>query len=463
MARLGAICFPGTGHINPLAALARELERRGHKVIVFGIADTEARIRAAGLEFRLIGQSDYPLGTLSRLDKRLGELSGLATFRFTVERVKNTAIMLLRDGPDAVREANLDAMLIDEADMAGTIADHLRLPFVSIAFFPPLVSDDRIPPFCFPWPASTHPLSRLRNRLGMRLLHRVAAPIYQAVNRQRESWGLPRLIRATDALSPLAQIAQLPEALEFKAGIGRTPALHYTGPFIDADQRPAVEFPWNRLDGRPLIYASLGTLQNRSLFLFKTIAEACTPLKAQLVLSLGGGLDPDVLGPLPGNHVVVRYAPQIELLKQSAAVITHAGLNTVLETLNEGVPLVAIPQGNDQPGVAARIAASGSGIVIPPRKLTVARLRSALDSVLTDPRYETSANNIRTAMQQFDGKQRAADIIEGALALKPQQAGTIHPIMSTLRRHPELMSLQGARAPYPPLQLPLQQADSESS
>jgi zeaxanthin glucosyltransferase len=210
MARLGAFCFPGTGHINPMTGLARCLERRGHKVILFGIADTEARVRAAGIDFQLIGASGYPLGTLQKLDQRLGELNGLATFRFTVERVKNTAAMILRDGPDAVRKAKLDAMLIDEADMGGNVAEHLGLRFISIAFFPPLVKDDRIPPFCFGWPAGQDPLSRLRNRLGMRLLSQIAAPIYAVVNRQRKAWNLKPLTHSTDALSPYAQITQLP-------------------------------------------------------------------------------------------------------------------------------------------------------------------------------------------------------------------------------------------------------------
>jgi zeaxanthin glucosyltransferase len=423
MARLGAFCFPGTGHINPLTALAKELERRGHKVIIFGIADMEARIRATGIEFRLIGAEDYPLGTLRNLDQQLGRLSGLATFRFTVDRVKNTACMLLRDGPKAVHAANLDALLIDEADMAGSIAEHLHLPFISIAFFPPLIADDRIPAFCFPWPAATGALSRLRNRLGLRLLYRIASPIYAAVNRQRALWGLPRLNHATDVLSPLAQIAQLPAALEFDVGASRCPVLHYTGPFIDAEQRPAIDFPWDRLDGRPLIYASLGTIQNNSAAIFRTIAEACAPLDAQLVLSLGGGLDPPTLGPLRGNPVVVPYAPQLELLKRASAVITHAGLNTVLESLSEGVPLVAIPRGNDQPGVAARVSARGAGIVIPSRKLNHTRLRNALHSVIIQPNYRAAAQNIQCAMQAIDGKSRAADIIEDALAIRcPQTA-----------------------------------------
>lgn len=146
MARLGVFCFPGTGHINPMTALARQLQQRGHRVVFFGIADTEARVRAAGAEFCLIGTKDYPPGALDRLDNELAQLKGLRAFRFTAERIRNTALMVLRDGPEAVRRANIEALLVDEADMAGSVADHLGLPFVSIAVIPPLVDSDRIPP-----------------------------------------------------------------------------------------------------------------------------------------------------------------------------------------------------------------------------------------------------------------------------------------------------------------------------
>ena len=89
----------------------------------------------------------------------------------------------------------------------------------------------------------------------------------------------------------------------------------------------------------------------------------------QLVISLGGGLEPERLGRLTGEPLVVKFAPQLEIVKRAAAVITHAGLNTTLESLAEGVPLVCIPMGNDQPGVAARVAARGVGVVVPRRKL----------------------------------------------------------------------------------------------
>lgn len=121
-----------------------------------------------------------------------------------------------------------------------------------------------------------------------------------------------------------------------------------------------ADFPWHQLNGKPLIYASLGTIQNQQLDLFARIAEACSHLDAQLVIALGGGSNPNALPSLPGHPLVVGFAPQLALLQRAALTITHAGLNTVLESLRCGVPMVAIPIANDQPGVAARVAWSRS-------------------------------------------------------------------------------------------------------
>jgi zeaxanthin glucosyltransferase len=417
MARLGAFCFPGTGHLNPMTALARSLQQRGHEVVIFGIADTEARVLAGGIEFRSIGTEDYPPGTLQKLDEHMARLKGFAALRFTLERVRNSARMVLRDGPKAVRMANVEVLLVDQADFAGNVADYLGLPWISIALIPPMVRDDRYPPFWFGWAAEQGRLSRLRNRLAMLLLLRIATPIFKEVNQQRSAWGLKPFRRSEEALSPLAQITQLPEALEFEV-VGEKPAgLHYTGPFVHSEQRPAVEFPWERLDGRPLIYASMGTLHNGSEALFRTIAEACAGLDSQLLISLGGGLDPARLGKLAGDPLLVSFAPQLRILKRAALVITHAGINTVLESLCEGVPLVAIPLANDQPGVAARVKARGACVVVPRHRLNAARLRKAVVLVLQDARYREAAQVLQRTIQRMDGPGRAADLIEQVLNL----------------------------------------------
>lgn len=418
MARFGIICFPGTGHLNPFMALAHAFEDRGHKVIFFGIPDVESRIREAGLEFSVIGQKDYPLGTLRTLDEHVSKLRGLAVFRFTVDRVKNTAAMVLSDAPEAIRRANVDAMIIDQADFGGTVADYLGLPFASVSILPPFIADYRVPPYFLNWSARYDFLGQLRNRMGMNLLSAIASPIYRTLNRQRIAWGLKPFKRRDEALSTWVQVTQMPRALEFE-GCPQPDILHYTNLFRFEKGRPPVSFPWERLDGRPLIYASMGTLQNGSKEAFEMIARGCASLDVQLVISLGGGLSTEGFENLPGQPIVIPFAPQLELIKRSAVVITHAGLNTVLESICDGKPMVAIPIGNDQPGVAARLAARGAAIVIPRRSLTSSKVEIAVRRVLTDNRYRQAALELRQAIGHIDGAAMAAQIIEEKLPLSP--------------------------------------------
>ena len=195
---------------------------------------------------------------------------------------------------------------------------------------------------------------------------------------------------------------------------------HFTGPFTDSEARPRSEFPWERLTGAPLIYASLGTLQTRQFGIFRSIAEACHGLKsqgqeAQLVISTGGGCDPCELGDLPGSPIVVSYAPQLELLRRAHVTIAHAGMNTVLESLSFGVPLLAIPITNDQPGMAARVQRSGAGVVLPFRKVNPRDMRSLIERVLRDSSYGRNAARIKDAIANAPGLEQAADICETAL------------------------------------------------
>jgi UDP:flavonoid glycosyltransferase YjiC (YdhE family) len=119
---------------------------------------------------------------------------------------------------------------------------------------------------------------------------------------------------------------------------------------------------------------------------------------------------------LPGDPIVVGLAPQLELLKRASLAITHAGLNTALEALMFGVPLVALPVANDQPGVAARLRHHGVGELIPIRHLDAPRLRNAIVHVLGDPSYRVKAQALQKELAGFDGVRRAADIIEAQFA-----------------------------------------------
>jgi MGT family glycosyltransferase len=166
----------------------------------------------------------------------------------------------------------------------------------------------------------------------------------------------------------------------------------------------------------------MGTLQNGLESVFTSIAEAVgTRLGMQLVMSIGPGIDPEKIGSLPANCIVVKKAPQVELLKRSTLCITHAGLNTALESLAQGVPMVAIPVSIDQPGVAARIAYTRTGAYVPIKELTASRLSTLIDDVLGNPEYRHNANKMKETIARTNGLEKAADLLEQAFDL-PQSA-----------------------------------------
>jgi MGT family glycosyltransferase len=186
---------------------------------------------------------------------------------------------------------------------------------------------------------------------------------------------------------------------------------------VNEELRPSVEFPWERLNKDPLVYVSMGTLQNGIESVFRHILEAASGLKdMQFVVAIGDKLDHALFEPIPDNVLLVDFAPQIELLKRASLCITHAGLNTVLESLANGVPLVALPVTNDQPGVAVRIRTKGVGDFLTASELSAERLKDLIQSVLYDREYRNNARFIARAIAQANGLASAAERIESAFS-----------------------------------------------
>jgi UDP:flavonoid glycosyltransferase YjiC (YdhE family) len=99
-------------------------------------------------------------------------------------------------------------------------------------------------------------------------------------------------------------------------------------------------------------------------------------------------------------------------------------MNTTLEALAQGVPLVAIPITNDQPGVAARILASGTGLFLPLAQLNPQSLRGLVDEVLRTPSYRERALAMKAAITEVDGLGMAAELIERAFGAEDRAAAT---------------------------------------
>jgi MGT family glycosyltransferase len=349
--------------------LGQELQKRGHRVTLFGILDTQPKALAAGIEFQAIGEKEFPLGVSKEIFGKLGKLKGIAALNYTIKFVTLEAITLLQEAPSRMKALGVEALLVDQVTShGGTVADLLNIPFVTICSAVTLNREPSVPPFNTDWAYNPSWLGILRNKIGYQILSRATRPITEALNDFRKKHNLSLYTHPNQRYSQLAQISQAPAAFEFPRQ-ELPPHFHFTGPYHSANSRQSVGFPYEKLTEKPLIYASMGTLQNRLLNVFEDIATACADFDAQLVISLGGATKVEALPVLKGNPLVVEYAPQLEILQKATLMITHAGMNTSMECLTNGVPMVAIPVANDQPGVAARIAWSGCGEAIPLKKL----------------------------------------------------------------------------------------------
>jgi zeaxanthin glucosyltransferase len=416
MTHFGIICPASTGHLNPMTTLGYELQRRGHRVTVVGILDAEKKANSAGLDFKAFAESENPYGTMAQLFDELGKLSGLAALRYTIDVIQKATDIFLQQAPEAVKNAGIDALLVDQISPAGgTVAEYLDIPFISVSSALMVNEDTNVPPFNTHWNYSPAWWAKIRNRMGYALLRRVGKPIRETIDQYRRQWNLTPHYSPNDIYSQLAQLCQQPAEFEFPRE-NLPECFHFTGAYHNPMSRDSVDFPFDKLTGQPLIYASMGTLQNRLMGVFETIAEACVGLDAQLVISLGGGMSHESVPKFPGSPLVVGYAPQLELLQKANLTITHAGLNTTLESLSNGVPMVAIPIANDQPGVAARIAWTGCGEMIKLPELSVTKLRTAIRQVLVHDSYKQNAIRLQKANQQAGGVTRAADIIEEVIS-----------------------------------------------
>jgi zeaxanthin glucosyltransferase len=307
---------------------------------------------AAGLPFVPGPEKDHVDENRPEVSKKQGQ----DALEFGVSVVLAQTETILKSLPAVVQANGIDALVIDTVQFYAELgAMHMGLPYMHVSNA--LHMDfSGYTPLCFhDWPHQTTASALARNREGVAKFAKILGNANAGIRAYAKRAGL-KIDWATphSTLSPLASITQTPSAFDFENS-NWPPQFHHTGPFHDGMGREKLDFPWERLTGEPLIYASMGTILNGRLDVFRTIVAGVAKHKdLQLVLSIGDQLDPEQIGSVPNNAIIVKQAPQLELLKQTSVCITHAGLNTVLESLAQGVPQVAIPVTFDQPGVASR-------------------------------------------------------------------------------------------------------------
>jgi len=410
--KIGFICPNLPGHINPMSALARHLQARGHEVVFLYSSS------ANGLPCIPGDKRD----DLNANRPEMSKLEGNEALAFYCGVAAKETEAIFQSLPRMLEKTGVEALVLDPIQFFVELAAmKLRIPYVTVATALYIDFSGYTPAGIFGWPHETTPEALARN------LQAVTGAVRFCYNEGIKSYA-KELGFKTDldhpswVFSELAYITQLPKEFDFEHPL-LPPQFHYTGPFHDGKGRHPVDFPWDRLTGEPLIYASMGTIMNGRPDVFRTIAAGVANHRGtQLVLSIGDRLDPKQIGPVPSNAIIVNQAPQLELLKRASVCITHAGLNTVLESLAQGVPQLAIPVTFEQPGIAARIAAKKTGVAMSFADLTSEHLSTLLDEVLNCSIYRENARKFQEIISKTNGLALAANIVERSFGVIQEPA-----------------------------------------
>ncbi|MGA6098207.1 glycosyltransferase [Stutzerimonas marianensis] len=416
MTHFAVIAPPFHSHLRALEAIAAQLIDRGHRVTFVQQADVAAALRHPGLGFAQVGAGSHPPGSLSAVVSRAARPGGPWGIRRVIADMAAATEMFCRDAPLLLRSIGVEALIADQMEPAGgLLAEHLGLPFVSVACALPVNREPLLPLPVMPWRYRATPWGEQLNLHSSKVYDRAMQPHAEVIGRYAAAFELPPRQRLDECLSPLLQLSQTTPGFDFPR-TALPPHFHGVGPLRPtlADE-PALDVPI--ATGRPFAFASLGTLQGDRLGLFERIAEACRELEVQLLIAHCGRLGAKQEARLrkAGADWVTGFAPQRAVLARADVLVTHAGLNTVLDALEAGVPSLALPIAFDQPGVAARVVHAGVGLKLDPRLASRRRIAAAMRRLLHDPGFAQRARSLGAEVRGAGGAARAATLIEQSL------------------------------------------------
>ena len=398
MARAVVLAYPTHGHIAPILPVVAELVRRGDEVVFYGTGRSRAKIEATGATFRAYPRGHDHFNPTPPTEGLFSDMARLA--ELTEEMLPQLLEEVRGDAPEY--------LLIDTKSLWGRLVGQIlgiRTATLSVVF---AIRDGVIP---VPHLTSllyngAPPEKLLSGLLGL-------GDYYESARRLTRQYGTeaPGIVGYLGNPQPLNIIFTSREFQVGEEAFGEE--FIFTGPSILESRDESTDFPFDRLDGRPLVYISLGTTFHNAPAFYRACFEGLGDGPWQVVLSTGGAeLD---LGEPPANFLVQRYVPQLALLRLASVFVTHGGMNSANEGMYFGVPLVVVPQRGDQHMVAARVAQLSAGVAVGPNEVSGEALRAAVESVLGNPMFGESVRKLGTSMREAGGYRRAADSIHSLL------------------------------------------------
>ena len=381
---------PGYGHVNPTLPVARELVERGQQVSYYLPEEFRPAIEATGAAFHSY-QSLF--NTVITMPVKASTMLA----QFTVRE----STFVLPQVIERIRAEQPDCILYEwMSEWGGIVVRNLDVPAIMLH------------------PILAHSTQFIKGRIFTEASAYVQdsgfVPFFEGINEQFAElchnydvapFSILDLVESGTTLN----LVFLPKEFQLEhESLGQR--FVFVGPAIET--RPdAPEFPVAQLEGKKNLYISLGTLFNNQAPFFNLCFAAFKDTPWQVVISLGPQVDPAELDPIPDNFLARPYVPQLEVLSHSSLFISHCGMNSVMESLYYGVPLIGIPQMMEQQMTASHIQELGLGIILDRHTITPHKLRAAVEQVMGDPTYLRRVQRMQQHTRNAGGYRYATDVI----------------------------------------------------
>jgi UDP:flavonoid glycosyltransferase YjiC (YdhE family) len=367
------------GDHPPLLAVARGLKERGHAVTLLGDSGLETAASDIGVR-AVLWDERYRIGRAYR-EARTGadDLS-----------------------PSALGERIADGLLEWSKDVASALGELLSTePFdvviVSVFF-------------------ATAAASACRAR-GLRWAV-VRSSFYQGPGATRpleSDYGplaLPAIRRLRRPALAQADLVLHPTVVELEPPLSGIPAHHHlVGPLLWEPQTPAPTYLAE--PGDPWVLVSLSTVAQADLAIVDSALAALRSHPVRILVTLGAGREPEDLADLPPNARVERYVPHTPVLQRASLVVSRAGFGTFMKALYNAVPMVLVPWGSDQAGVAFRACRLGAAAAVDFADVDRSTIAQAIETVLGSPSYAAAASKASAILRTRDGVAVASALLEG--------------------------------------------------
>ena len=414
MARVLFGVIPVLSHVYPTIAIAQRLQDQGHAVAYACHPIIAPVLQRAGLDlldgFRWgdsILKFLHLLGTEQNRWMAIGHVIQRRLSHAGFDGLETGVAQLIA----LLRSWQPDVLVSDMLFRPGPIAAEVcHLPYATSCTIALPLPSATVPPYGFGLSPRGGPNWRWRLGAAVRL-HWVERISDKIVNRVRQKYGLPSLARTCFHASPYLFLAYTTEALEYPRP-DLPPQVYFVGPCISQRRGDTdVPFPWEWLDERPVVYVSFGTINTGQRHFFDKAIAASEGQPWQTIISLGRYLDPALRGGVPRNVLLQSYVPQAELLRRTRVMVSHAGANSVIESLAAGVPLIVAPIRHDQPENAQQVVEAGAGLRVNMRRVTVHELRMSIQCLLEDSTFRENAYRIMADFARCNGPNTAAALV----------------------------------------------------